>query len=165
MVVLIGATFMGSLIHGIVKGNATAHDFDQGNRLLDERLVELAGMGGAAPIAELPFAADDTGWDIVCYVDAGHWVGKAVAERLGLDVRTFAFEPRNIYVVDAYWAIAFFDSPSARMRIVEVHRKPVARIEGPECLSRAGAEVTARPLGGDSGDIVVGFVGTPATIH
>lgn len=164
MVVLIGIAFMGALIHGIVKGNETAHNLDHGNRLLDAHLVELADVRGTASIATLPFAAGDTNWTIVCYVDAGHWVGKAVADRLGLDVRDFSFDPRNIYVVEKYWGLAFFDSETSHMRIVEVHREPVARIEGPECLSRVGAEVTARPLGDDSGDIVVSFVGTQATL-
>lgn len=165
LVLVIGIAFMGSLFHGIIKGNKTAHDLDHSNQLLDERLAELADMRGTAPVAALPFASGDADWDIVCYVDAGHWVGKVVAERLGLDVRDLTFDPRNIYVVDDYWGLAFLDSSSGHMRVVELNRKPVAEIEGPECMSRDGAEVTARPLDDDPENIVVSFIGTQATIQ
>ena len=160
----VGIAFMGTLIRGIILGNETAHDLDHGNRLLDERLVELADMRGTAPIAALPFASADTEWDVVCYVDAGHWVGKVVADRLGLDVHKLIFEPRNIYVVDRYWALAFIDTGTDRVRIVEVNRKPVTTIDGPECLARDGAEVAARPTADDIDSIVVSFMGTPAPL-
>ena len=164
IVMAVGIAFMGTLIRGIILGNETAHDLDHGNRLLDERLVELADMRGTAPIAALPFASADTEWDVVCYVDAGHWVGKVVADRLGLDVHKLIFEPRNIYVVDRYWALAFIDTGTDRVRIVEVNRKPVTTIDGPECLARDGAEVAARPTADDIDSIVVSFMGTPAPL-
>ena len=165
LVLAIGTAFMASLIHGIVRGNATAHDLDHGNRLLNERLTELAATAGTAPIADLPFASDDPDWDVVCYVDAGHWVGKVVAERMGLDVRDLAFDPRNIYVVESYWGLGFLDLETRLLRIVEVNRKPVATIEGPACLARDDAEVAARPLEGDADRIVVSFVGAPVAVQ
>jgi len=163
IVLAVGIAFMGTLIHGIIKGNGTAHDLDHGNRVLDEHLVELADMRGTAPIAALPFVTADPDWDVVCYVDAGHWVGKVVAERMGLDIHQMVFEPRNIYVVGDYWGLAFLNTQTNYMRIVEINRMPVATIDGPECLLREGAEITARPMEGDADSIVVSFVGTPAT--
>ena len=164
IVLAIGIAFMGTLIHGILKGNETAHDLDHGDRVLDEHLLELADMRGAAPISALPLSAatEDTNWDIVCYVDTDQWVGKAVATRLGLDVRDLTFDPRNIYVVDDYWGLAFLDTATLNLRIVEINRDPVAQIEGPDCLLREGAEITARPTDDDPGEIIVTFVGTPA---
>jgi hypothetical protein len=165
IVMAIGIAFMGTLIHGILKGNETAHDLDHGDRVLDEHLLELADMHGVAPIAELPFSSanEDSTWDVVCYVDTDQWVGKTVATRLGLDVRDLTFDPRNIYVVDDYWGLAFLDTATLNLRIVEINRDPVAQIEGPDCLRRDGAEIAARPLEGEPGAIVVTFVGTPAT--
>lgn len=163
IVVAIGVAFMGTLIHGIIKGNETAHDLDHGDHVLDEHLVELADMRGVAPVAALPFAsADAAAWDVVCYVDTDQWVGKTVAQRMGLDVRDLTFDPRNIYVVDDYWGLGFLDTSTLHLRIVEINRDPVAAIEGPDCLLREGAEVTARPLEDEPGSIVVTFVGTPA---
>ena len=163
--VAVGAVFLGSLIHGIVAGSKTAHRTDLADHTLGQRLVELAREGATAEVAALPFAATDPSWDVVCYVDTGAWVGRAVADDLGIELTDITFEPRNIYVVDGYWGLALYDAESGLLRITELGRHPVARIEGPSCLSRDDARVSARPLDGAEGDIVVSFVGTPATLQ
>lgn len=163
--VAVGAVFLGSLIHGIVAGDGTTHRTDLANHVLDQSLVELAREAATAEVAALPFAAADPSWDVVCYVDTGAWVGRAVADDLGLALADLTFEPRNVYVVDGYWGLAFYDIESGVLRITELGRHPVAVIEGPSCLSRDDARVSARPLDGAEGDIVVSFVGTPATVQ
>ena len=77
-------------------------------------------------------------------------------------MRDLIFDPRNIYVVDDYWGLGFLDTATLTLRIVEINRDTVAAIEGPDCLLREGAEVTARPMEDEPGSIVVTFVGTPA---
>ena len=72
---------------------------------------------------------------------------------------------RNIYVVDAYWALGFLNLETRLLRIVEVNRKPVATIEGPTCLGRDDAGVAARPLEGDADGIAVSFVGAPVAVQ
>ena len=61
--------------------------------------------------------------------------------------------------------LAFYDRESGLVRIAEVNSSPVRDIEGPPCVGREGAEVTARPLDDGSGDITVSVVGTPPQIH
>ncbi len=164
IVVGVGIAFMGTLIHGIIKGNETAHDLDHGDRVLDEHLVELADMRGVAPISALPFASQEdlVHWDVFCYVDTDQWVGKVVADRMGLDVRKIHFDPRNVYVVDDYWGLGFLDTETLNLHVVEINRDPVAAIEGPACVERDGAEIAARPMEDHPGAIAVTIAGTPA---
>ena len=163
-VALTGAVFFGALVHGILAGNETAHDLDRSDPVLDAALVALAEHGGTAAIAELPTAEPPPDWEIVCYVERGQWVSKALARDLGGSFVDYAYVPQNRYVVDDYWDLAFVDVEGKGVRVIELRRDPVATIEGPHCLSRDDARVAAHPIPGGS-RIALTFVGRPARLN
>jgi hypothetical protein len=161
----LAAAFSWAMIRGIFLGNGTAHDLDHANPALSERLVALAESGGTAAVADLPVGADDPDWDVICYADAGIWIGDLLEAALGIDPVSIVYDPRNIYVVEDYWAFAFYDSEAQAVRIAEVNRKRLAEVDGPPCVQRAGAEVTVRPAAGDPERIAVTLGGALPVVH
>jgi len=161
----LAVVFTWALIRGVFLGNETAHDLDHANPELSARLVELAETGGTAAVADLPVAVDDPDWDVICYADSGIWIGDLLEAELGVDPVSILYDPRNIYVVEDYWAFAFYDSEAQAVRIAEVNREHLAEVDGPPCVLRAGAEVTVRPATDDRERIAVTLGGALPVVH
>lgn len=161
-VMSVAALFVLSLVTGVLEGNKTAHDLDHANRQLESRLVELGATGSSIPAADLPGVPEGLTWDVVCHVGPGQWAGKRVAEEVGVPTTEMTFLPRNIYVVDGYWALVFWDSAGKRIGIVEVGRPPVMAIDGPTCVRRDGGAVTVTPLEDDPERFGLTLTGTAA---
>lgn len=161
-VMSVAAIFVLSLITGVLQGNKTAHDLDHANRRLEQTLVDLGGADSALAASDLPGVPEGVAWDTMCHIGKGRWAGKRVANELGVPTTEMEFVPRNIYVVEGYWALAFWDGPNRRLALVEVGQPPIMAIDGPTCVRRDGATVLVTPLAETPGRFAMTIEGTAA---